>query len=336
MKDRVKKTQNKRKKQPAVQRVSPPRMVRLTPEGASLALYHAGLSDPFSSPPIHIPYGTRQGTYTHKLLMNYVGGTTDTSFKIRFWAQSADEWKLSLYAGATLIRNIHMPSGHARMVGAAIRVTDIGRNDTLGGLATLVNDAGIPNFKTNSEVAMFRKTVTAFYKPIFATDYIWFSGNGEDANEGYGNVDRTVSVTLDAAVDTKSFVEFVVLLEADSQYPDSQSSGNYIVNKKIATPDAGPITKSVAIKAKFIQRAIDMSNHVATKGAQHHKRVLEGVKAAAASGATAMGITHAAKTGTFSKFLGLGEATEVELAAASADAIPVIESAAEFLPLMLL
>jgi hypothetical protein len=232
--------------------------------------------------------------------------------------------------------------GHCRIVAAAVRVTDIGQADSHGGLATLSNTHTESTFHNHSSYALYKKSVTAHFKPVFPTDYTWFSGNGVEANEGYGGFMREVLVTLNAAVNTKSFVEYCVIFEADEQLAEQEGSGNYLVSRKVMTHDAGAETKSVAHKAisYMKQRAVDMGNHVSAKGPSHSSRVKEGIKSAAETGATVMGVTEAVQPGSisgpFKRFLGLGEATAAEIESASTEALPMLEAAGEFLPLALL
>lgn len=323
-----------------------PRSVRLTRTGASLAAYHAALSDPFSSPPMFIPFGTRPGTFVHKRLHTYVAPSTETAFTLRLWSQGASEWKVGMYGGtlSTPILHSQMISnpGHIRIVGAAVRVSDIGQSDQLGGLATLSNTHSESTFHDHSNYAMYKKSVTAHYTPAFPTDYLWYSGDGAEANDGYGGFHREITVALDAAVATKSFVEWVVIFEADEQLAQIEGSGNYLVAKKMQTHDAGAATKQVANSAgkHQKQRNIDMRDHTSAKGPSHVKRVLDGVKSAAETGATVMGVTETVKPGSvsgpFKRFLGLGEAAESEMSVAAEDALPLLESTSEFLPLALL
>lgn len=322
------------------------RTVRLTPKGASLALYHAALSDPFSSPATFVPHGTRPGTFVHKRMHTYVSPVTETYFSMRLWSQSANEWKLGFYGGTLSVPILHSQMisnpGHCRIVGAAIRVTDIGKSDSLGGLATLSNTHSETTFHDHSSYSLFKKSVTAHYKPVFPTDFTWFGGNGASANEGYGGFTREISVSLNAAENSKSFVEYCVIFEADEQLAEIEGSGNYLVSRKMVTHDAGPDTKNIAHKAisDMKQRAVDMSNHVSAKGPSHAARVKEGLKSAAETGATVMGVTETlhpgSVSGPFKRFLGLGEATGAEIETASAEALPMLEAAGEFLPLALL
>ena len=344
-----KNTQNKKQPQQgrAVQSRMPlPRAVKLTRAGASLAAYHAALADPFSSPPTYIPLGTRPGTFVHKRLHTYVAPTTESFFSIKLWSQSANAWKVSFYGGSlgTPILHQQMISnpGHVRIVGAAVRVTDIGQQDQTGGLATLKNTHSETTFHDHSEYALYKKSVTAHFQPVFATDYIWFSGNDPAGNDGYGGFSREIAVALNAANASKSFVEYVLIFEADEQLADIEGSGNYLVSRKMETHDAGPAAKQVAQSASRSQqqRPIDMRNHTRSKGPSHTKRVLDGLKAASETGATVMGVTETVKPGSvsgpFKRFLGLGEATEVELAGAASEALPLLEATADFLPLALI
>lgn len=318
-----------------------PRNVRLTPTGASLGLYHAALSDPFSSPATFIPFETRPGTYVHKRLLARVSPSVDTSFRIEMKSAAADEWGIDLYSGTSHLTYFGANPGHARIVGAAIRVTDIGQADTTGGLATLRNTHSETTFDDHKTHALYRKSVTAYYKPVFATDYLWFGGNAATANDGYGGYTRTVSVTLDPAVATKSFVEYAVIFESDSAQVELEGAGNYMSNRRARTHDAGAHAKRVARHSitNMKQRPIDMHNHSHVRGPSHIHRVIEGVKASAETGATVAGVAETLRPGTvsspFARFLGLGEATEAELATAAGEAIPMFETAGEFLPLLL-
>lgn len=347
----AKKKNTQNKKQPpqarAVQSRMPlPRAVRLTRAGASLAAYHAALADPFSSPPTYIPLGTRPGTFVHKRLKTYVAPSTESYFSIKLWSQGANEWKVGFYGGSWSTRILHSQMisnpGHMRIVGAAVRVTDIGQQDQTGGLATLMNTHSETTFHDHSEYALYKKSVTAYFQPVYATDYIWFSGNDPAGNDGYGGFSRETAVVLNAANASSSFVEYVLIFEADEQLAEIEGSGNYLVSRKMETHDAGPATKQVAQRASRSQqqRPIDMRNHSRSKGPSHTKRVLDGVKAASETGATVMGVTEAINPGSvsgpFKRFLGLGEATEAELADAAGEAMPLLEAAAEYLPLALI
>lgn len=322
------------------------RTVRLTPKGASLALYHAALSDPFSSPATFVPHGTRPGTFVHKRMHTYVAPSSETNFRIRLWSQGAQEWKIGMYGGTTALMQLHSQvisnPGKCRIVGAAVRVTDIGQADSLGGLATLYNTHSEPTFHDHKHYTLFKKSVTAYFKPVYPTDYTWYGGNTVTDNDGYGGLMRDFGVELNAAVNTKSFVEYCIIFEADEQIPELEGSGNYLVSRKMNTHDAGPDAKAVAQKAidNMKQRNVDMSNHASARGPTHPHRVREGIKAAAETGATVMGVTETISPGSvsgpFKRFLGLGEATGAEIEATAAEALPMLEAAGEYLPLALL
>jgi len=266
------------------------RKVRLTPKGASLALYHAALSDPFSSPATFIPHGTRPGTFVHKRFSTYIAPPTETNFMIRLWTQADNEWKLGLYGGTLAAPILHSQiisnPGKCRIVGAAVRVTDIGQADSLGGLATLYNRHTESTLHDHNHYSLYKKSVTSHFKPVYPTDFTWFGGKTIADNDGYGDYKRTVGVKLNAAVNTKSFVEYCVIFEADEQMTEIEGSGNYLVSRKMTTHDAGADAKSVAYKAMdyMKQRAVDMNNHVSAKGPTHPQRVREGIKSAAETG----------------------------------------------------
>lgn len=323
-----------------------PRAVKLTPTGTSLAAYHAALSDPFASPPTFIPIGSRPGTFVHKRLVTAVTEPGENHFSIRMWSQGSSAWKISAYHGTnapqTMDAQCNSVNGKVRLVSAAIRVTDLGRADALGGLATLTNSCSIPNSHDHSERYIYKKSVTAHYKPLFPTDYTWYSGNDATDNDDYGDVTRQISVELAGAVDTKSLVEYVFLFEADELLPPLEGAMNYLVGKKQTTHDAGPGAKHVARHAStnHKQRDIDMRNHNQARGPSYIKRLADGVRAAAESGATVMGVVETLNPGSvsgpFKEFLGLGSATEAEMMSAAANSLPMLEAAMDFAPMALL
>lgn len=336
--------QNNRKR---VVRASIPRALRLTPTGASLAAYHAALSDPFASPPTFIPTGSRPGTFVHKRLITLVSTLDQNEFKLKLVSNGNDEWKVVFTSGiaggqVSTINWINDSGGKFRIVGAAIRVTDIGRADDAGGLATLTNGTTLSGMHNHTSKMIFKKAVTVHYKPVFPSDFTWYGGDLAYDNDGYGNFERSIEVMLDPAVASKSFVEYVLLYENDKLMPALEGAANYHIGKRADTHDAGPGTKQVARHASLNhkQRDIDMRNHNHVRGPSYIQRLSDGVRAATETGATVMGVVESLSPGTvsgpFKQYLGLGQATEAEMYGAAADAIPALEAATEFAPLMML
>lgn len=331
-------------RQKRVRRAPIPRALRLTPTGASLAAYHAALSDPFASPPTFIPIGSRPGTFVHKRLVTTVADAGVTNFAIRLWTQGPNEWKIGFYAGVSDIRSEQLLDAHGKMriVGAAVRVTDIGKLANMGGLATLANTSSLLGTHDHESRVLFRKSATVHYKPIFPSDFVWFGGNEGSDNDGYGDISREISINIDAAVESKTFVEFVVLFENDEQFSPIEGAANYLVGRRVHTHDGGPEAKQVAhhAVAGHKQREVDMRNHNAARGPSYIQRLAEGVKAAAETGATVMGVVEnlapGALSGPFKEYLGLGAATEAEMVEAASDALPMLEAAMDFAPMAIM
>lgn len=338
----------RRKQAQRVPRVNLPRSLRLTPTGVSLAAYHAALSDPFASPPTFIPTDSRPGTFVHKRLITLISGPGQENFALRIWSGGPNEWKATMFRGtattpyADAIAEVQDTDGKMRVVGAAIRVTDIGRADDLGGLATLTNTQSSTNTHDHITRVIFKKSATVHYKPLFPTDYTWYGGNESTDNDAYGNYYREISVKLSSAVQSSSFVEYVLIYENDKLMDQLEGAANYHIGKRVTTHDAGPGTKQVARHATMNhkQRDVDMRNHNHTRGPSYLQRLSEGVRAASETGATVMGITETLNPGSisgpFKQYIGFGQATAAEMYAAASDALPAIEAASEFAPLMIL
>lgn len=340
-----KNTQNQPRRK-RLARVPIPRALKLTPTGASLAAYHAALSDPFSSPPTFIPTGSRPGTFVHKRLITHVASAGHNYFCLKLWSQSATAWKITAFDGTNgpqnIIGQVISNPGKVRIVGAAVRVSDIGRADSLGGIAACVNASTQIGTNPHVEQHLYKRSVTSYFKPVFASDFTWYSGNDANGNDDFGNIQREVIVTIDGAVDTKSFVEFVVLFENDELMAPIEGAANYLVGRRAATTDSGPATKHIARHAStnHKQRELDMRNHNKARGPTYIQRLTEGVRAAAETGATVMGVVETLSPGSvsgpFKEYLGLGQATESEMMGAAADSLPLLEAAMDFTPMALL
>lgn len=330
----------KRSRKPAPQM----RNVSLTPTGASLALYHAALSDPFHSPPMYIPYDTRLGTRCYKRFYAGTFDSTNTYFRVGLESNSANGWDLRFYSGTKAapasFYTLGGSTGKVRITSAAIRVTNLGRNDELGGLSTVRQENSLQTALETKSFQRFRQHVTAHWKPTFANDLLWYGGNEASDNDSYGNFTRYVSTEITSAVATSKFVEFCIIFETDLDINDVISPGNYTVGGTRFTHDAGEAAKDVARRPLHKEKPMHPMTHSHVKGPDHHKRVIDGVKAAMETGASAMAVTEAVKPGTtssaFKKFLSLGEATEAEMSAAAADALPALEAAYEFAPLAIM
>jgi len=349
---KTKKKNTKPARQRRVRQAPIPRALRLTPTGASLAAYHAALSDPFASPPTFIPIGTRPGTFVHKRLITTVAAEGVTKFTIKLSSNASSHWAIDMlldgqnFNGDNWLMegdsHVIDQEGKVRIVGAAVRVTSLGRAENSGGLATLINHSSLQGTHSHKSNVIYNKAVTAHYKPIFPADFSWYGGNNSSDNDGYGDIYRDISVKLDPAVASKSFVEFVVLFENDEQMQQIEGHSDFLVGRRVHTHDSGPEAKQIAQRAVagHRQRPVDMRNHNSARGPSYMQRLADGVKAATETGATVMGVVENLAPGvlsnTFKEYVGLGAATEAEVLGAATEALPMLEAAIDFAPLAIM
>jgi hypothetical protein len=259
-------------------------------------------------------------------------------------AGSLNGWSLDFKRGTrplpVNIFSISETNGKARIVGAAVRVTSLARADEVGGLATARQQHTSFSLQDTKHYKQYKRSATAHWSPMYPTDFTWYGGDESSDNDDYGGFQRFASLEITPAVASNVFVEYVVLFETDQDQNTVTSPGNYTIGGRRVTHDAGEVTKDVARRPIHKEKPMNPLTHSNFKGPDHHKRVVDGVKVAMETGTSALAVTEAVKpgsvTGSLSKFLSLGEATEAEISAAAADALPALEAAYEFAPLALM